>query len=431
MKSTPRKILLWLITAIVSLLVLVLAMPLWFPWLLRPLGRRAGLHYQTYVREGYSRFNLGSVSYTNAHVHLTAWRIRLFVPSTWAWHRFRSDKTLRYAEVTDWNLLIIPGSTGQPHSESSTYTNAQKIGAIISKVDHWLPAIILINGTVELLNRTVQIGQFDWQNRRFQLAAKPAGLPSSMRLEGRLSGETRWQLQANYAPLHLQAQMQAVNSTSNLLVSGAVFFETNRFDCNARFARTSSLPQQASVTCNSFSIPAGLVNLENYSDIKGALSLLWNRDSFAGEVSANAAPVADSKLPPMDVRLRARSDLHQAQIEQLKIAIPGIQAEIANRITFPMSDPAPPAILHIAANLAQQPWVPVEGAALGEVQLTPGTNWVPAAAFNVSGTNISNSQFKAKNISVAGTLNWPWVELQQCRAEFLPQSAAEIRWCCI
>ena len=74
----------WLITAIVSLLVLVLSMPLWFPWLLRPLGRRAGLHYQTYMREGYSRFNLGSVSYTNAHVHLTAWRIRLFVPSTWA-----------------------------------------------------------------------------------------------------------------------------------------------------------------------------------------------------------------------------------------------------------------------------------------------------------------------------------------------------------
>src|SRR5712671_3284374 len=99
MKSTPRKVLLWLSAVIASVLILVVAMPLWFPWLLRPAGRKAGLHYQSYVREGYSRFNLGAVSYTNAHVHATARQIRLFVPSIWAWHHFRCDKSLRYAEA--------------------------------------------------------------------------------------------------------------------------------------------------------------------------------------------------------------------------------------------------------------------------------------------------------------------------------------------
>src|SRR5205809_2821981 len=374
MKRTRRKVLFWLMGVVALLLLLIVAMPLWFPWLLGPLGGKAGLQYGTYVREGYSRFQLQAVSYTNAHMQVTAQQIRLFVPSIWMWHHLGREKSVHYAEVTDWKVTIVSASTEQRRPEASTYTNAQRIGAIVGKIDHWLPGIALTNGSVEFSKRPIEIEQLVLQNGTFRSTVKPGGVPASMSLEGRLGPEAPWQLKASYAPWHLIAEMHAVHSASNMIVSGAVFFETNGFDFNARFGRAASLPEQASLTCASFSIPAGRINLENYNDVKGALSVLWKGDSFASEISAKAAPTRDSKLPAVDVRLSGRGDLHQAQIDQFKVEIPGIQAELANSVTFPMTEYAPPAVLNVSANLAQQPWVPLEGTALGQVRLTRGTN---------------------------------------------------------
>src|SRR5437899_11367962 len=102
MKRTGRKILLWLVTALAFLLLVAIAMPLWFPWLLGPVGRKAGLHFQRYQREGYSRFELGSVSFTNADVQVTAGRMRFFVPTVWAWPPLRSRRPLPDGEATRW-----------------------------------------------------------------------------------------------------------------------------------------------------------------------------------------------------------------------------------------------------------------------------------------------------------------------------------------
>src|SRR5437660_1035037 len=336
MKRTGRKILLWLVTALAFLLLVAIAMPLWFPWLLGPVGRKAGLHFQRYQREGYSRFELGSVSFTNADVQVTAGRMRFFVPTIWAWHHFRSHKTLTYGEAIDWKVTIISAQPEKRGPEAGTYRNAQKIASVVHEIDHWVPGILLSNGSVRVSGRGIQVQRFVWQNGSFHGVVKADRLQSGINVDGRAGGAA-WELHAGYAPLALEANLRATMWPSNLVLTGSALLGTNRFDLNAEFARTSSLPQKASLTCNEFAIPGRLVQLKNYGTVTGALSLLWQRESFAAEVRANGAPMADSKVPPIDVRLNARGDLEHVEIGECKIVIPGIQAELANSITLPIT----------------------------------------------------------------------------------------------
>src|SRR6185295_16359000 len=83
------RILLWLV---LTLLVLVVALPLWFPWVLRPIAKRWGASYAQYHRTGYGRFELTSVSFTNKDGSFHAGRIEAAVPSAWLWrHWFNAN----------------------------------------------------------------------------------------------------------------------------------------------------------------------------------------------------------------------------------------------------------------------------------------------------------------------------------------------------
>src|SRR3954451_215523 len=46
-------------------LLVALASPLWFPWLLRPAAKRFGASFQNYQRRAYGGFTANDVSYTN------------------------------------------------------------------------------------------------------------------------------------------------------------------------------------------------------------------------------------------------------------------------------------------------------------------------------------------------------------------------------
>src|SRR5262249_56957716 len=83
-----RKILRFFGLAFAGVLALGFAFPIWFPWVLRPLVHRQGMHYSRYERLGYNRFLLEGVSYTNRGVTLHAERIEGPLPSVLLWRHY-------------------------------------------------------------------------------------------------------------------------------------------------------------------------------------------------------------------------------------------------------------------------------------------------------------------------------------------------------
>src|SRR2546425_236827 len=80
-----RKLLLGVGIALGGVIVLWLSLPLWFPWLLRPLASKYGVQYRRYERLGYRQFALEGLTFTNQGSTFRAKRAEALIPSVWLW----------------------------------------------------------------------------------------------------------------------------------------------------------------------------------------------------------------------------------------------------------------------------------------------------------------------------------------------------------
>src|SRR5262245_47433443 len=104
-----------------GLVLLLIALPLWFPWILRPVAARYGATFSRYQRQGYGRFTVQDVTFTNKHVRVQAGRVDAPVPSVWLWRIQRSKLSRPLVEVRDWQVITLPST--RPLKPSSTYSN--------------------------------------------------------------------------------------------------------------------------------------------------------------------------------------------------------------------------------------------------------------------------------------------------------------------
>ena len=107
--------------ACLVVVVIALALPVWFPWVLRPGLTHFGVGFDSYDRIGYTRFALTNVRGQFGNARFDSKRIVGFLPPRWLWRRYsRGSDQEHLLTVTAWNLQIQPGEkpqrTGSPDS---------------------------------------------------------------------------------------------------------------------------------------------------------------------------------------------------------------------------------------------------------------------------------------------------------------------------
>src|SRR5947209_10087199 len=152
-KGRKRKILLVCGIVFASMLLILLAVPTWFPWLLKPIAHRFGVSYERYERAGYGRFVLRQVKLTNAACRFQAGRVQGFVPTAWLWHHWLGPKeaatnAMSYLRAENWKLEVLPQVHVKEGSPISVYTKAQQLAGVFSRFAEWVPKPSLTNGVV-------------------------------------------------------------------------------------------------------------------------------------------------------------------------------------------------------------------------------------------------------------------------------------------
>src|ERR1043166_2905372 len=158
-----RKLLRGLVITIAALAVLWVALPLWFPWGLRPIAQALGAHYGHYERNGYPRFTVEQVRFTNRDAKVHAERLQGVVPSIWLWRLLMHPKgwtpSEPFVRANGWRYEAIP--SGKP-GRGSTYADAQDASRIIATVARWVPSALLTNGTVFVEKAIIDIPVAIW-----------------------------------------------------------------------------------------------------------------------------------------------------------------------------------------------------------------------------------------------------------------------------
>src|SRR4051812_46471639 len=101
-RKLRSKIFLALGLVVLFLVLVVAALPLWFPWALRPIAKRYGATYADYQRVGYQRFQLSNVAFTNGSTHIHAQQVTGFVPTAWLWRHWAGTRNQQFLDVRSW-----------------------------------------------------------------------------------------------------------------------------------------------------------------------------------------------------------------------------------------------------------------------------------------------------------------------------------------
>ena len=407
-----------------ALLLLVAGLPLWFPWVLRPLVGLGGSRYATYQREGYTHFTLRDLHYTTESVQLQAEHVRAVVPTVWLWRCLADRKTTQpWLQVTGWHLE----SKSSGKSGSSTHQDPQDWAQRLAYLDRWLPVAVFSNGTVRAQGRTIEFPALTWSHRdlRAELAV-PQLVPQAV-LDLDATQPSPYRLTLRSAPLHLDSAIQIYTRTNLLDLQGTASWWSNRLQFQAQFAPGETLPQKASLEARQFQFPGRLAKLPEYQEISGALSAKWDGRAFAVDLSASGRPVPkQADWPPLRAELHAHGDTNSVTIASATFSAPWLQATLSNELGLSFKGPRllQPATVWLTADLSRQPWMALQGSLKGEADLTPAAGAYPTARFHLSGSAVGNATLKAKQFEVDGGLNWPWLQLTRAEALFEDGSTA-------
>ncbi|MCU1311481.1 MAG: hypothetical protein JWO20_2606 [Candidatus Angelobacter sp.] len=420
-----RKILKAVGLVVAGLLLLWLSLPLWFPWVLPPLAEHAGVHYARYQREGYRRFSLYELTYTNQSVKFSAQQVGALVPTVWlarlAMGAGKAEQP--YLRINDWHLESLPATT----TNGSIYLAIRKWEAELQRLQRLVPFAVLSNGTIRVQNTPVDIPDLIWSRGslwgKIEVPKLKTGLSASW------SNAPPYELRIQSDSLHLQSSIRFSTNLAGLTLQGTSLWWSNRIDLQAQFGRTDILPEQASLQARNFKFAARILRLPGYENISGSLAARWERGHFVLDLDTRACPqAAQTNLPPVNLELHARGDTNSAVIETAALALPWLRAELSEELAIHFTGQLlrEPVKLELAADLSRQPWFRLEGNLYGGTEFIPSGGRFPTARFHLSGLSIGTTKLKAKSAGIEGGLDWPWLQISEAHAVFEDGSTASV-----
>jgi translocation and assembly module TamB len=423
-RKLRSKIFLSLLVVVLLVVLVVAALPLWFPWALRPIAKRYGGTFATYQCIGYQQFQLSGVALTNGPTELQAREVTAFVPTVWLWKHFTGKTSENFLDVQSWQYATVkktkPSQSNAPVSVHNTFQTLQHLAM---KLRDWVPNARLTNGAVAIQKQILKIESATWTNGNLMATVSLTNQPP-LTVVAATKQNAPWTFTIASEPQEFHSALNLDSRAGTLTVSGTADWMTNHFQIAAAFPARGFIPDTASLKAESFNVPARLVGLKEYGDITGALHATWEMNRFNVQVEAKAAPQG-TNLPPLEVQLRASGDTNAAHLDLARISAPGLQAGLPAPAVIHFQPPflSQPTTLNLAVDLDQQHRVLAHGKLNGQAVVYPGEKF-PRVTFTLSGAGVATTSVTTSNLQMNGELNWPTVDLKS--AHILMDDASHI-----
>jgi len=423
-----RKLLLRSGLIIFILIVFWLALPVWFPWVLRPLAETQGAHYASYTRVGYSHFRLTGVTLTNRTVRVSADTVDGMVPSSWLWKLVQATNSASepFVVINSWQFVSIP--SGGPSSAVNSV--ARNTLSVVVGLKKWLPVARLTNGSVRVEQTAIGVPVVNWSRGELTGSAVLPEPTGEVTLKANVSAGLAFRLEVVCESLRLRSQIRIWPSAAGLEIQSTNFWWSNKVDVYAQFGRTGQLPQLASLRAREFVLPAEVVPLAPYESLQGSLAARWEHGELGLDLNVTTHPPQNqTNLPRFTLDLHARGDTNEVIIQTAQLTAPWATAILSRELVVHFKGPLldRPAQLNVAANLANQAWIPLQGELSGEADFTPARGKWPSASFSLAGSDIAYGSLALSNFTIAGSFDWPRLAITNASAQFPHRSLALAR----
>lgn len=409
--------------ALLGLCLFWFGMPLWFPWLLKPVAAGLDAGLTRYERVGYGRFAIHGVAFTNENLRLTARRAEAFVPNLWLWRLAKGSADQKYVTIEDWNLefLSTTNSRATERPSTSTFTNAHGILDLARVLKQWVPRAALSNGTLQFSGIKLLAPTITWSNGVMNGAIQLPDLDQDVSVAADFRKPPH-RIDLVSQSLHLTSAIRLVpNAGSGMQIESSSVWRSNRIHLASRFAQSGTLPVQASLIATNLQFSAAMLGIPQYDDVRGRIEGRWEDGQYNMTANGIGRPLdSATNLPPVEFELAVSGDTNSALVHKAILTAPGIQARLTRNAEVFFHGPyvRSPVGLRVQAALDAQPWVTAEGSIVCDVDLEPTGRKYPIARFLLSGTNAGYAGVRANVLEVQGALDYPTLEIGKSKAEF-------------
>lgn len=402
-----------LFAAFAALVVLTLvSLPYWLPWVARPVAERYGATFGSYERIGYSRFLLREVRVQRPQVSVFVEQVEADTPVLWAWRHFR--RVPSEITATRWSV-DVPRRRAPTAAAPIRRAGWRRLQGTLQRVagglDRWLRHAAVGPGVVRWARGEVSVDRATWHSGlSVQGLRYRSLLADTASLRFRADGEMELTVQNAAAEAELSLATHAAE------VSGQLRWAGQTASIAAEFPPDGWQPARAVVDAAKVQLPAEHARLQGYGDVTGAARLAWTGETLELTVDLAAAPLAGRDLPALALKLAADADRRdRVRVTELEARIPGGEARLSAPVLLDRQGQlhGEPAELRYRFDLGSQPWVDARGVLTGRAILHPRGRSTPDVAFSVQGSNLRLRDVSLREVRARGDLQWPWLRVQQ------------------
>ncbi len=437
-KCSVLRGLFWLASVVVLLLVLL---PLWFPWMLTPIAARYGLRFSAYDRIGWTRFALNDVQAAWDGGRLEAQRIEAGLPATWLWQRLtQRTNGPPLLSLSGGDLLLEGPSTNALTAEEAppqgsvgeTLDRASRTGLILQRM---LPVAELTDSTLRIGSTHLSVPHAAWRAGGLHAVVRSSSLRGELQLAARIEGARGLSVSADWELHDASVSGEFTRTDGDWRWRGELAWLTNRADLTARFTTNGWWPERAAVGCRDWQIPAGFLQVPGYTNMVASLTATVVSNRFDLEATGLAEPSGAPALdgwPAVSLALGASGDSSGLRIHTLRVQSPWLTADLTNTAGIRWTGDllTEPAQLRIAVDLGKLPAPTLTGRVEGVVRIEPGSGRPPTAHFELSATQVGSDQWNVPEVILRGEFEAPTLRVHEFRADFADGSVlvAEGAW---
>ena len=411
---------------------LIASLPLWLPWILRPVVRGYGADFSAYHRFGYGRFTLTGVTFTNAAVRIHASRAEAVIPTVWLWRHYFGAKEggEPFLKVEDWRLDVLQreGRRAGRKTVTSLPTVLDEVQAVLAEVQDWVPLATMSNGVVNVQGQDIRIPNVRWEQGALNahVSLPPRREAATVQIT---SSKTFPRTFSVAVPeLGVQSQWKISRAADAATLQGEALWQSNVVYFTAEFDRKGWLPDAATLQARDFRLPAEVTRLEGYGDVTGSLLAEWKEQQYQITLTADAQPREnEKKLPPLEAGIKISGDTNSFRIETATVSAPWLKLNLSAPVELDFKGRlrGSPAEFQIVADLDHQPWLDAGGHVDARAFVQRGSNDLPDIAFELAATDLRAFDVRATNATVRGRFGWPWLDIQKATFELGGDAKAE------
>lgn len=406
----------WLLAALVAALTLLIALPVWLPWVLMPVLRGQGLTVADYERQGYQRLTLREVSFQTVDVEFQADRVEVQLPHLWlrdGWAGGAELSGTPQGTITNWNLLIVTNrATSRPPADTNSL--ARVLDQVVTQAGRfrpWLRDVSAVGGRIEFGGQSVAVPKavLTRSGLTVDYASAEPELAGSVTLD--LQQLPRLHLSVNERRQQFVLGGSLVREDDDWLLAGQVGWLTNRAELTARSAAEGWLPQALTLSATNWTVPASVTRWPAGGDWSASFALGWTNGAYQFALQAEAQPEPGTPLAGerLQLDLAGAGTLDALQLDRFDITTPLLTARLAQPLALAFDGRllVPAAELTVDARITEQEQLPFTATLAGTVRARPSLDELLDADFELAVQGFSLGQLALDEAALNGTLRWP------------------------